>query len=153
MTGRDVTGSEAVVCCSASSRPREQAVLKLPHSAPQCCSHCPRSRRPTHNLTSSPQPSRKFISSTYGLWGQEESTTRITSNFQGLDLLPKGLRFEPPQMAELPQSKAPYHNCTPAAEAPYCPHCAMNTGLSYLFVKHLKTRRCLCLNVLETREN
>lgn len=50
---------------------RGQFPAKLLQSDPQYCSHCPRKRRPTHVLTSSPHFSRKFVSSTYGLAGRE----------------------------------------------------------------------------------
>lgn len=65
--GQGTVGVGVVVCCGVSDWLREQLLLKLLHSAPQCCSHCPRNRRPTHDLTSSPHFSRKFTSSTYGL--------------------------------------------------------------------------------------
>lgn len=69
-------GAVVVVCCKVPDWLREQ-VPKLLHSAPpQCCSHCPRSRWPTHSLASSPQSNRKFISSTYGLVG--DTHTKIT---------------------------------------------------------------------------
>lgn len=55
--------------CSVSDWIRGQPPPKLLHSVPQCCSHCPRSRQPTHSLTPSPHFNRKFISSTYGLEG------------------------------------------------------------------------------------
>ncbi len=67
VNGQAVVGAGTAVCCGASDWLREQMLPKLLQSAPQCCSHCPRSRRPTHILTSSPHFSRKFISSTYGL--------------------------------------------------------------------------------------
>lgn len=63
MAAGSVVGGE-VVCCIASDWLTGQIPTKLLHNAPQCCSHCPRSRRPTHVLTLSPHFSRKFISST-----------------------------------------------------------------------------------------
>lgn len=67
--GQGANDGTMVVFCSVSGWLRGQPPPKLLHSIPQCCSHCPRSRQPTHSLTSSPHFNRKFISSTYGLEG------------------------------------------------------------------------------------
>lgn len=67
--GRGANDGTRVVFCKVSDWLRWQPSPKLLHSFPQCCSHWPRSRPPTHRLTSSPHFTRKFISSTYGLEG------------------------------------------------------------------------------------
>lgn len=69
LRGQGAINGGAVVFCGVSDWLRGQLPPKLLHSVPQCCSHCPRNRRPTHSLTSSPHFNRKFISSTYGLEG------------------------------------------------------------------------------------
>lgn len=45
----------------------EEQKLRLSHKAPQFCSHCSRTLLIIASFTSSPQPSKMFTSSTYGL--------------------------------------------------------------------------------------
>lgn len=49
--------------------------LRLSHRAPQFCSHCRRTLRVMASFTSSPQLSRMFTSSTYGLRKREDSVS------------------------------------------------------------------------------
>lgn len=48
-------------------------MLRLSHRAPQFCSHCRRTLRVMASFTSSPQPSKMFTSSTYGLRQRDDS--------------------------------------------------------------------------------
>ncbi len=79
----------ALLWCSASeweesggrrSRPPDAGaavidvqMLRLSHRAPQFCSHCRRTLRVMASFTSSPQLSKMFTSSTYGLRKQDDS--------------------------------------------------------------------------------
>lgn len=69
VAGPGMEGAGLVGSPGASDGLRGQMLVKVLQSAPQCCSHCPRSRCPTQDLILSPHFSRKFISSTYGLLG------------------------------------------------------------------------------------
>lgn len=59
---------------------REEQRLRLSHKAPQFCSHCRRTLRVSASFTSSPQLSRIFTSSTYGLHRDRWITAVVDNN-------------------------------------------------------------------------
>lgn len=89
LPGLSLSPVRALLWCSASeweesgrrrSRPADAGaaviavqMLRLSHRAPQFCSHCRRTLCVMASFTSSPQLSKMFTSSTYGLRKQDDS--------------------------------------------------------------------------------
>lgn len=113
--GQGANDGTMVVFCSVSGWLRGQPPPKLLHSIPQCCSHCLRSRQPTHSLTSSPHFNRKFISSTYGLEGTHMHNQVMIYSKQQDSL--KAVRYWKPR-ASLTES---WKTCWMLADVPASP--------------------------------